>query len=73
MSIVNFTPYHALAGGALIGAIAGGGKGFLIGAGVGAIGGLVGKKLKKGDEAEVKAGTEFGVNLNRAISLPRYR
>ncbi|HEU4770215.1 MAG TPA: hypothetical protein VFS77_22805 [Pyrinomonadaceae bacterium] len=60
-------------GGALIGAIAGGGKGLAIGAGVGAGVGFIAKKLKKGDEAEVKSGTEFGVILNRTISLPAYR
>jgi len=60
------------AGGAVIGGIAGGGKGAAIGAGVGALTGLIAKKVSKGDEAEVKAGTEFGVILNRAISLPRY-
>lgn len=60
------------AGGAIIGGIAGGGKGAAIGAGVGALGGLIAKKVSKGDEAEVKSGTEFGVILNRAISLPRY-
>ena len=60
-------------GGALIGAIAGGGKGAAIGAGIGAGVGFIAKKLKKGDEAEVKQGTEFGVILNRPISLPAYR
>ena len=60
-------------GGALIGAIAGGGKGAAIGAGVGAGVGFIAKKLKKGDEAKVEQGTEFGVILNRAISLPAYR
>ncbi len=60
-------------GGALIGALAGGGKGAAIGAGVGAGVGFLAKKLKKGHEAEVKSGTEFGVILNRAISLPAYR
>lgn len=60
-------------GGALIGAIAGGGKGLAIGAGVGAGVGFIAKKLKKGDEAEVKSGTQFGVILNRPISLPAYR
>ncbi len=60
------------AGGAIIGGIAGGGKGAAIGAGVGAAAGFIGKKLLKGNEAEVKAGTEFGVYLNRGISLPRY-
>lgn len=60
-------------GGALIGAIAGGGKGAAIGAGIGAGVGFIAKKLKKGDEAKVQQGTEFGVILNRAISLPAYR
>ena len=60
-------------GGALIGALAGGGKGAAIGAGVGAGVGFIAKKFKKGDEAEVKQGTEFGVILNRAVSLPAYR
>jgi hypothetical protein len=61
------------AGGAIIGGIAGGGSGAAIGAGVGAAAGFIGKKLMKGNEAEVKKGTEFGVYLNRSISLPRYR
>ena len=60
------------AGGAVIGGIAGGGTGALIGAGVGAVGGLIGKNVSKGKEAQVSAGTEFGVYLNRAISLPKY-
>ena len=60
-------------GGALIGALAGGGKGAAIGAGVGAGVGFIAKKFKKGDEAKVKEGTEFGVILNRPISLPAYR
>ena len=60
-------------GGALIGALAGGGKGAAIGAGVGAGVGFIAKKLRKGSEAEVKSGTEFGVILNRPISLPAYR
>ncbi len=60
-------------GGALIGAIAGGGKGAAIGAGVGAGVGFITKKLMKGKEAEVKSGTEFGVILNRPVSLPAYR
>lgn len=60
------------AGGAIIGGLAGGGTGAAIGAGVGAVGGIVAKRLSKGDEAKVKAGTEFGVHLDRGISLPRY-
>ncbi len=51
---------------------AGGGKGAAIGAGVGAVGGLIAKKMSKGPDAEVKSGTEFGVILNKGISLPRY-
>lgn len=61
------------AGGALIGAAIGGGKGALIGGIAGAIGGLIGERVTKGEEAEVKAGTEFGVYINRAVYLPRYR
>jgi hypothetical protein len=60
------------AGGALIGAIAGGGKGALIGGGIGAATGLIGGKVKKGNEVKVKSGTEFGIILNRSLSLPKY-
>ena len=56
--------------GAAIGAIAGGGKGAGIGAGVGAGLGVAGALLSRGDEAKVRAGTEFGVILNRSIALP---
>ena len=56
-------------GGALIGAIAGGGSGAAIGAGVGAGLGIAGSFLSKGKEAEVKPGTEFGVILNRSVSM----
>ncbi|PYS88928.1 MAG: hypothetical protein DMF62_08425 [Acidobacteria bacterium] len=61
------------AGGAVIGGIAGGPAGALIGAGVGAVAGLIGKNQLKGKEAEVESGTEFGVYINRAITLPRYK
>jgi hypothetical protein len=61
------------AGGAVIGAIAGGGKGLAIGAGVGALTGAVAGRVKKGHEVKVKSGTEFGVILNRPISLPQYK
>jgi hypothetical protein len=61
------------AGGAIIGAIAGGGKGLAIGTLAGAGAGLIGGKLKKGHEVKVKQGTEFGVILNRPVSLPKYR
>jgi YMGG-like Gly-zipper len=60
------------AGGAVIGAIAGGGKGLAIGAGVGALAGAITGRVKKGSEVKVSSGTEFGVILNQAISLPRY-
>ena len=60
-------------GGAVIGAIAGGGKGLAIGAGVGALTGAIAGRVKKGHEVKVKSGTEFGVILNRAFSLPAYK
>src|SRR6266498_422401 len=60
-------------GGAIIGAIAAGGKGLAIGAGVGALTGGIAGRLKKGSEVKVKRGTEFGVILNQSISLTRYR
>lgn len=60
------------AGGAVLGAIAGGGKGLAIGAGVGALAGGIAGRVKKGSEVKVKSGTEFGVILNRPISLPKY-
>jgi len=60
------------AGGAIIGGIAGGGKGALIGGLIGAGAGLLGERLTKGEEAEVKSGSEFGIYLNRAISLPKF-
>ncbi len=60
------------AGGAILGAAIGGGKGALIGGLLGAGGGFLGDRLLKGSEAEVKSGTEFGVYLNQAVSLPRF-
>jgi hypothetical protein len=60
------------AGGALLGAIVGGGKATAIGAIVGAGAGFLGDRFTKGPEAQVKSGTEFGVFLNQAISLPRF-
>lgn len=60
------------AGGAILGAAIGGGKGAVIGGILGAAGGLLGERLTKGEEAEVKSGTEFGVYLNKAISLPKF-
>lgn len=60
------------AGGAVLGAAIGGGKGALIGGLIGAGAGLLGERLTKGEDAEVKSGTEFGVYLNQSISLPRF-
>lgn len=60
------------AGGAVLGAAVGGGKGALIGGLLGAGAGFLGDRLTKGEEAEVRAGTEFGVYLNQSISLPKY-
>lgn len=60
------------AGGAVLGAAIGGGKGALIGGLIGAGAGLLGERLTKGEEAEVKSGTEFGVYLNQAVSLPKF-
>lgn len=59
-------------GGAILGAAIGGGKGALIGGLLGAGGGFLGQKLTKGEEAEVRSGTEFGVYLNQGISLPKF-
>jgi LysM repeat protein len=60
------------AGGAILGGIVGGGKGALIGGILGGVGGLLGERLTKGEDARVKAGTEFGVYINRAFYLQRY-
>ena len=60
------------AGGAILGGAIGGGKGALIGGILGAVGGFAGDRLTKGENAEVKSGTEFGVYLNRSISLPKF-
>jgi hypothetical protein len=59
--------------GAIIGAIAGGGKGAGIGAILGGALGTGGRVYEKEQQAVVKAGTEFGVSLNRSVSLPEYR
>jgi hypothetical protein len=60
------------AGGAILGAAIGGGKGAAIGAILGAAGGFLGEKFTKGEEAQVKSGTEFGVYLNQAVSMPKW-
>lgn len=59
-------------GGALLGAAIGGGKGALIGGAIGAGAGLLGELFTKGEDVQVKSGTEFGIYLNRGISLPRF-
>jgi hypothetical protein len=59
-------------GGAILGGLIGGGKGALIGGILGGLGGLAGERYTKGEEAEVRSGTEFGVNLNQTISMPRF-
>ena len=59
-------------GGALLGAIAGGGRGAVIGGIIGGVGGLIAETQTKGEEAEVKSGTEFGVYLNQSVSLPKF-
>ncbi|HJQ33592.1 MAG TPA: hypothetical protein VJ866_15515 [Pyrinomonadaceae bacterium] len=58
--------------GAIIGAIAGGGKGAAIGMILGGAAGTGARVYEKEQEAEVKSGTEFGVILNRAVSLPEF-
>lgn len=60
------------AGGAILGAAIGGGKGAVIGGLLGAGAGLLGERFTKGENAEVKSGTEFGIYLNQAVSLPRF-
>lgn len=60
------------AGGAILGAAVGGGRGALIGGIIGAGAGLLGERFTKGEDAEVRSGTEFGVYLNRAVTLPRF-
>jgi hypothetical protein len=59
--------------GAIIGAIAGGGKGAAIGAILGGGLGTGARVYEREQDAEVKSGTEFGVILNRSISLRQYR
>ena len=60
------------AGGAVLGGAIGGGKGALIGGILGAGAGLLGERFTKGEDAEVKSGTEFAIYLNQAISLPKF-
>ena len=60
------------AGGAILGGAIGGGKGALIGGLLGAGAGFLGERFTKGEEAEVKSGSEFGVYLNQSVTLPRF-
>jgi hypothetical protein len=59
-------------GGAIIGGIAGGGKGALIGGIIGGIAGAIAENQTKGEDAEVRSGTEFGVYLNQSISMSKW-
>jgi len=59
-------------GGAVLGGAIGGGKGALIGGIIGGVGGLIAETQTKGEEATVKSGTEFGVYLNKGVSMPRF-
>ncbi|HEV2884572.1 MAG TPA: hypothetical protein VGW36_06915 [Pyrinomonadaceae bacterium] len=59
--------------GALIGAIAGGGKGAAIGAILGGGLGTGARVYEREQDADVKSGTEFGVILNRSVTMPRAR
>jgi hypothetical protein len=60
------------AGGAVLGGAFGGGKGALIGGIIGAVAGGITENQTKGENAEVRSGSEFSVYLNQSISLPRF-
>ena len=55
--------------GAVLGGIAGGGKGAVLGGVAGAGAGVAAILLSKGEEAEVPAGTPFGVQLRQSIVI----
>ncbi len=59
-------------GGAIIGGVIGGGTGAVVGGIIGGVGGLITETQTKGEEATVKAGTEFGVILNQKLMLPKF-
>jgi hypothetical protein len=59
-------------GGAILGGAFGGGKGALIGGIIGGIAGAITENQTKGEEAEVRSGTEFGVYLNQSISMAKW-
>jgi hypothetical protein len=60
------------AGGAILGGAIGGGLGAAIGAGAGAVTGLILESQTRGEEATVKANTEFSIYLNRAVQMPKF-
>lgn len=60
------------AGGAVLGGALGGGKGALIGGIIGAVAGGIAENRTKGEDAEVRSGTELGVYLNQSVSLPKF-
>ncbi|HKY03656.1 MAG TPA: peptidoglycan-binding protein [Blastocatellia bacterium] len=53
--------------GAVLGGMAGGGKGAVLGGVIGAGAGVAGVLLSKGEEAQVPAGTPFGINLQQPL------
>jgi hypothetical protein len=55
--------------GAVIGAIAHGGKGAAVGAGVGAIIGTVGALLNRGEDAEINPGDQFAMRVERRFTI----
>lgn len=59
-------------GGAILGGLIGGGKGAVIGGILGGLAGLAGERMTRGEDAEVKSGTEFGVILNQGVSIPKF-
>jgi len=59
-------------GGMILGGAIGGGKGALIGGILGAGAGYLGDRNTTGKEAVVTSGTDFGIYLNRPISLPKF-
>lgn len=56
-------------GGAILGGAVGGGKGAGIGAAIGAGAGVVGAMMSKGNEVEVRRGTEIGMITTRPITF----
>jgi hypothetical protein len=60
------------AGGAVLGGAVGGGKGALIGGIIGGIAGAIAENQTKGEDAEVRSGTEFGIYLNQSLSMSRW-